>query len=95
MKLYGKPYNRKEVEPLPMKYDYSYLRGFILEHFGNNANFARFLGIGTTALYARLASKTPFTQAEIDMVARSAAGRLLTPNEINRLFFTHKIRKSV
>lgn len=80
---------------LTAEFDYSYLRGFIREHFGSNSEFAQFLGIGTTALYDRLANKTPFTQKEIDKVARTATGKELSPNEINMLFFTHKIRKTV
>lgn len=80
---------------LAAEFDYSYLRGFIREHFGSNTEFAQFLGIGTTALYDRLANKTPFTQKEIDKVARTATGKELSPNEINMLFFTHKILKSV
>lgn len=80
---------------LSAEFDYSYLRGFIREHFGSNTKFAQFLGIGTTALYDRLANKTPFTQKEIDKVVRTATGKELSPNEINMLFFTHKIRKTV
>lgn len=76
-------------------YDYAYLRGFIQEHFGSNKNFAKFLGIGTTALYDRLANRTPFTQDEIDKVAHDSTGSILNGSEINRLFFTQKIRKSV
>ncbi len=77
------------------EFDYSYLRGFIREHFGSNQKFAQFLGIGSTALYDRLANKTPFTQKEIDLVVRKATGKELSPSEINLLFFTHKIRKTV
>lgn len=76
-------------------YDYAYLRGFIQEHFGSNAKFALFLGIGPTALYDRLANRTPFTQDEIDKVAHEATGSVLDGSEVNRLFFTRKIRKSV
>lgn len=71
-------------------FDYAYLRGFIKEHFGSNAKFAKFLGIGTTALYARLANKTPFTQSEINKVARAHMYGKLSPHEINRLFFYEK-----
>jgi len=80
---------------LAAEFDYSYLRGFIREHFGSNQKFAQFLGIGSTALYDRLANKTPFTQKEIDLVVRKATGKELSPSEINLLFFTHKIRKTV
>lgn len=86
---------RNEVICLKRDYDYSYLRGFIQEHFGTNQKFAEFLGIGTTALYDRLANRSPFTQDEIDKVAHEATGRVLDGSDINRLFFERKIRKSV
>lgn len=78
-----------------MDFNYTQLRVFIIENFGNIRNFSRFLGIGTTALYDRLGNKVPFTQREIDKVARYAMGRHLTANEVSALFFTHKIRKTV
>ncbi|MBE6079406.1 MAG: DUF739 family protein [Veillonella sp.] len=69
------------------KFDYSYLRGFIKEHYGSNLEFARFLGIGTTALYERLANKVPFTQTEIHKVATESLARKLTPTEVDLIFF--------
>ncbi len=69
------------------RFDYSYLRGFIKEHFGSNSKFAKFLGIGTTALYERLANKVPFTQLEIHKVATESLTRKLTPMEVDLLFF--------
>lgn len=77
------------------KFDYSYLRGFIKEHFGNNKKFAEFTGISLTALYDRLANKVPFSQSEIDKVAKYSTGRELSAEEVSKLFFTHKIRKTV
>jgi len=70
------------------KFNYSYLRGFIKENFGNNHNFAKFLEIGDTALYDRLANKVPFTQIEINKVALEATNKKLTASEIDLLFFT-------
>lgn len=83
---------RKEAKKMSVKYDYSYLRGFIREHFGSNEHYARFLGIGTTALYSRLACNVPFRQNEIDATAKFGN---LSGNDIMRLFFTKRIRKSV
>lgn len=85
----------KGVIIVAIEFEYSYLRGFIREHFGTNANFAKFLGVSNTALYDRLKNKTPFTQQEIDRVVRCATATELSPDDINRLFFTHKIRKTV
>ncbi|MDY3973482.1 MAG: DUF739 family protein [Veillonella caviae] len=69
------------------KFDYSYLRGFIKEHYGSNSEFARFLGIGTTALYDRLSNKVPFTQTEIHKVVTESLDRKLTPTEVDLIFF--------
>lgn len=77
------------------EFNYAYLRGFIKEHFGNNHNFATFLGIGDTALYDRLAGRVPFTQVEINKVALEATNKRLSAYEIDLLFFTSKIRKTV
>lgn len=78
-----------------VEFDYSYLRGFIQEHFKTIQKFSDFLGIGSTAVYDRLSNRVPFSQAEIDKVGREATGRKLSADEINLLFFTHKIRKTV
>lgn len=78
-----------------VEFDYTYLRGFIKEHFHSVTNFADFLGIGVTALYDRLRNKVPFSQAEIDKVGKEATGRELSADEVSHLFFTHKIRKTV
>ena len=53
---------------MPVKFNYASLKGFIKEHFGTNRRFAKFLTISETALYDRLANRTPFTQTEMDRV---------------------------
>lgn len=78
---------KKGCDVMSEKFDYSYLRGFIKEHFGSNLAFAKFLGIGTTALYERLSNKVPFAQTEIHKVATESLRRKLTPDEVNLLFF--------
>lgn len=75
-----------------VEYDYAYLRGFIKEQFRSNQNFADFIGIGITALYDRLSGKTAFRQDEIDAIVR---GYGLSGDEIKRIFFTRKVRKTV
>lgn len=77
---------------MAVKYDYRYLRGFIKENFGSNDKYAKFLGIGTTALYERLACNIPFRQTEIDVTAKYGG---LSGDDLMRLFFTKEIRKSV
>jgi hypothetical protein len=71
------------------KFNYAKLRGFIAEHFVTHSNFAKFLGIGTTALSERMQNKVPFTQREIAKVAREATGKKLSAKEIETLFFTY------
>lgn len=71
------------------KFNYSKLRGFIVENFGTHRNFAKFLGIGTTALVRRMGNKVPFTQREIDKVANEATDKKLSAEEVTDLFFTH------
>lgn len=69
------------------RFNYSYLRGFIKEHFKSNERFAEFIGIGINALYERLANKVPFTQREIYKVINKALDRKLTADEVELLFF--------
>ena len=71
------------------KFNYAKLRGFIAEHFVTHSNFAKFLGIGTTALSERMQNKVPFTQREIAKVAREATGKKLLAEEVETLFFTY------
>jgi len=68
-----------------LKYDYSYLRGFIKQHFGRNQDYADYLGISATSLYDRLSNRTPFSQDEIDKTAQFDD---LSGDDLMRLFFT-------
>lgn len=70
-----------------VEFDYSYLRGFIKEHYGNNAKFADFLGIGTTALYDKLANKSSFSQKEIYKTIQKHG---LSEHQSDLLFFKTK-----
>ena len=74
------------------RYDYRALRGFIKENFGSNDKYAKFLNIGTTALYERLACNIPFRQTEIDATVKYGH---LSGEDVMRLFFTKEIRKTV
>lgn len=69
------------------QFNYSYLRGFIKEHYKSNERFAKFIGIGTNALYERLSNKVPFTQRDIYRVSNYSIDRKLTPDEVELLFF--------
>ena len=72
---------------MPVKFNYASLKGFIKEHFGTNRKFAKFLTISETALYDRLANRTPFTQTEMDRVSDHFE---LNAEETSRLFSTKK-----
>lgn len=74
------------------RYDYRALRGVIKENFGSNDKYAKFLNIGTTALYERLACNIPFRQTEIDATVKYGH---LSGDDVMRLFFTKEIRKTV
>ena len=69
------------------RFDYSYLRGFIKEHFKSNERFAKFLGLGNATLYLRLSNKVPFTQRDIYKVTNESIDRKLTADEVELLFF--------
>lgn len=71
-------------------YDYSKLRGKISEVYGTRAAFAAALGIGKTALSARMNNQANFTQPEM-----SASAELLgfAVSEIPLYFFMPKVHK--
>lgn len=70
-----------------MNFDYSYLRGFIKQNFKTNEEYAKFLGIGTTALYERLKNNVPFSQDEIYKTIYQSKKERLKDSEIELLFF--------
>lgn len=78
---------------MPFTFDYGALYCFIAKHFQSQEQFAQFLGIPPEALQARLDNEEPFTQREIDITAHYATNKILTAEEITRLFFTHAVRK--
>ena len=75
---------------MSVSFNYSALRGFITEHYGSIKNYADFLGIGSTAMYDRLAGRVPFSQEEI---AKTAIRWKLSAKDVNRIFLTMKYGK--
>ena len=67
------------------KYDYRELQGLIRARFGNQESYAKAIGISTTSLTERLASKIPFKQDEILMTKQILD---LSPERVDELFFT-------
>lgn len=71
-----------------MEYDYSKLRGRIVEMFGSIREFAKALGISETATYNYLNNKTMFNQRSIE----KWCGLLMIPfSEATPYFFTKKV----
>ena len=57
--------NWEEVKKLKRNYDYSKLRGRIIEKLGSIKKYAELLEISDTALSNKLNNKVPFNQDEI------------------------------
>ncbi len=78
---------------MPFSFDYTELHCFIKKHFQSQNQFAQFLGISAEELQARLDNEIPFTQREIDLTVCYATNKILTANQIVKLFFTHRVKK--
>ena len=72
-----------------MVFDYSKLRGRIVEKYGSNSEFAVALGLKRPQLSARLNHTTLFRAAEIK---RAQELLEIDPAEIGQYFFTLKVR---
>lgn len=74
-------------------YNYDLLRGFIRTCFGNQMEYAKFLGIGVTALYERLTNKVNFSQEDIFRTKKKIE-EVNYPFTIQDLFFDKSVRKT-
>jgi hypothetical protein len=73
-----------------MNYDYSKLRGRIVEYFGSQTNFASSLNLTKETLNKKLNNRVGFTQDEI----RTMIDRLdIKKIEVEDYFFTLKVDK--
>ena len=72
-----------------MGFDYSKLRGRIVEKFGTQQAFAKALGVSARTLSLKMNNRIPFGQGEID-----SAITLLdaTPQDIKAYFFTKEVQ---
>ena len=70
-------------------FDYSKLRGRIVEKFGTQQAFAKALGVSARTLSLKMNNRIPFGQGEID-----SAITLLdaTPQDIKAYFFTKAVQ---
>ena len=72
-----------------MTFNYSKLKGRIVERFGNQINFAKALSCSERTLSLKLNNKVPWKQTEIC----EAANLLEIPDdEIQEFFFTKKVQ---
>lgn len=77
-----------DAEKRPI-FDYSKLRGRIVEKYGTLYAFGKDAGFAKTTLYERLNNKSPFSQEEIF----KAANKLdIADNEISVYFFNEIVR---
>lgn len=74
------------------EYNYSYLRGLIIENFGTIENYAKYLNLSNPSIYARLNGEVYFKQDEIE---KSIKGFKLSDTDIPTVFFNRKTKKSL
>lgn len=72
-----------------IKFDYSKLRGRIIEKCGSQKAFAKLLGVAECTLTSKLNGYTSFTQAEI-----LQSVEILDLNEVTPYFFTVAVGKA-
>lgn len=73
-----------------MNFDYSKLRGRIVEYYGRQSNFAKSLGISTVSLNKKLNNRVKFTQDEIYLIIQKLDIEAIN---IYDYFFTLKVDK--
>ena len=71
-------------------YEYSKLRGRIIEKLGNLKTYAELLGISDTALSNKLSNKVPFNQDEI-LKSMGKEALDIEATEVSQYFFTQKV----
>lgn len=74
-----------------MDYDYSKLRGRVVERFGTQEAFAKAVRMSPAGLSAKLRNLTGFTQDEI---CEACSALSIPARQISQYFFTHKVQKN-
>lgn len=72
-----------------MVFDYSKLRGRIVEKFGTQQEFAKALGVSSRTLSLKLNNHIPFGQGEIDKTITLLDA---APHDIKAYFFTKAVQ---
>lgn len=73
-----------------MKFNYSKLKGRIIEKFGKQENFAKAFGVSTATISNKLNNKTYWDNPEI---AKAVELLEISPDEINDYFFNYKVQE--
>ncbi|MFR0778592.1 MAG: DUF739 family protein [Zhenhengia sp.] len=73
-----------------MAFDYSKLRGKIVEKYGTQCLFAKALGVSERTLSLKLNGRIYFTQIEIKRILELLD---VDSNCVNTYFFTEKVQK--
>lgn len=73
-----------------MNYNYSKLRGRIVEYYGRQSNFAKSLDISVVSLNKKLNNRVKFTQDEIYLIMEKLN---INHTELYDYFFTLEVDK--
>jgi len=73
-----------------MAFDYSKLKGKIIECCGNYGKFAERIGLSSAVLSLRLSNKICFSQKEIATICKELG---IKPKEIPLYFFEKEVKK--
>lgn len=73
-----------------MAFNYSKLKGRIVEIFGNQGNFAKAMGYSERSLSLRMNGKVPWKQPDI---LKAISLLRLTENDIQDYFFNLEVQK--
>ena len=71
-----------------MSFDFSKLRGRIIEKFGSQAEFSKVLGVSENVLSKKMQNKVRFTSDDVTTISELLG---IQQNEIGVYFFTPKV----
>jgi len=78
------------VKYMLKNYNYSKLKGRIIEKYGSQSGFASVLGVTQSTLSQKLNGHYNFSQDEINVISKHLE---IEKEEIGTYFFTNKVRK--
>lgn len=89
--MFKKIEQNKMAKEVKVNYNYSKLKGRIIEKYGTNSAFAVELGLSHTSLSMKLNNKVPFSQREIDKACELLG---ISGSDIKAYFFTQFVQKN-